>query len=108
MIFAQKLVGKIDTIQVPTLGSTVHQGEKGWALKVDSRAIDMLSPVDGKVIAINQEVINAPGTIHQDPYRSWLMKVETRRFSVDKRQLLSGSVAKKSRMEVDEVNSCQK
>ena len=63
-------------------------GEKGWALKVDSRAIDMLSPVDGKVIAINQEVINAPGTIHQDPYRSWLMKVETRRFSVDKRQLL--------------------
>ncbi len=93
--FAQRLVGKIDAIQVPPLGSTVCQGEKGWALKIDSKAIDMLSPVDGKVIAINQEVMNAPETINQDPYRSWLMKVETRTFSVDRRQLLSGAMAKK-------------
>jgi glycine cleavage system H lipoate-binding protein len=100
--FAQKLVGKIDAIQVPALGSTVYQGERGWALKVDSRAIDMLSPVDGKVIAVNEEVLRAPQTINQDPYRNWLMKVESPSFSVDKRQLLSGAMARRWMEEVRE------
>jgi hypothetical protein len=62
---------------------------------VDSKPIEMLSPVGGKVIAINEEVIHSPDTINQDPYKSWLMEVETPRFSVDKRQLLSGTMAKR-------------
>ncbi|MFB3886578.1 MAG: glycine cleavage system protein H [Thermodesulfobacteriota bacterium] len=93
--FAQKLVGKIDAIQVPNLGSKIKQGDKGWTLKVDSKAIDMLSPVDGKVIAINEELLHSPGNINKDPYESWLMKVETPKFSVDRKQLLSGTMAKK-------------
>ncbi len=100
--FAQKLVGKINAIQMPSLGSTIHQGDKGWTLEVDSKAIDMLSPVDGKVIAINEEILNSPGNINKDPYNSWLMEVETPRFSVDKRQLLSGTLAKKWIEEVKE------
>jgi len=100
--FAQKLVGKINAIQMPILGSTIHQGDKGWTLEVDSKAIDMLSPVDGKVIAINEEILNSPDHINKDPYNSWLMEVETPRFSVDKRQLLSGTMAKKWIEEVRE------
>ena len=68
--FAQKLVGKINTIQMPTLGSTIQQGDKGWTLKVDSKSIDMLSPVDGKVVAINEELIRSPENINKDPYNS--------------------------------------
>ncbi len=93
--FAQKLVGKINAIQMPNLGSTIHQGDKGWTLEVDSKALDMLSPVDGKVVAINEELVNSPENINKDPYNSWLMKVEAPRFSVDKKQLLSGTMAKK-------------
>jgi glycine cleavage system H protein len=93
--FAQKLVGKIDAIQVPSPGSTIRQGDKGWTLEVDSKAIDMLSPVEGKVIAINEELVHSPENINKDPYKSWLMKVETPRFSVDKKQLLSGTMAKR-------------
>lgn len=100
--FAQKLVGKIDEIRVPTLGSTLCQGDKGWALKIDSKIIDMLSPVDGKVIAINDEVVHSPETINKDPYHNWLMKVETPRFSVNKRNLLQGALAKKWIEEVKE------
>lgn len=93
--FAQKLVGKIDAIRVPALGSTLHQGEKGWTLEIDSKAIEMLSPVGGKVVAINEELIQSPEKINQDPYQNWLLEVETPRFSVDKRQLLSGTMAQK-------------
>jgi len=101
--FAQKLVGKIDAIQVPNQGSTLHQGDKGWTLEVDSKPIDMLSPVDGKVVAINEKLVNSPDNINKDPYNSWLMKVESPRFSANKKQLLSGVLARKWMEEVREI-----
>ncbi len=93
--FAQRLVGKINAIHVPGIGSTIHQGDKGWTLEVDSKTIDMLSPVDGKVVAINEKIVNSPENINKYPYVSWLMKVESPRFSVNKKQLLSGALARK-------------
>lgn len=100
--FAQKLVGKIDAIQVPAIGSTLRQGERGWAFKVDSKTLDMLSPVDGKVVAVNEELMKSPENISKDPYDHWLVKVETPRFSVNKRQLLQGTMAKRWIEEVRE------
>lgn len=100
--FAQKLVGKINAVQMPSLGSTLHQGDKGWALEVDAKAIDMLSPVGGRVVAINEDLLHSPQNINQDPYQNWLMKVEAPRFSVDKKQLLSGGMAKRWIEEVRE------
>lgn len=93
--FAQRLVGKINAIHVPDIGSTLHQGDKAWTLEVDSKTIDMLSPVDGKVIAINEKIVDSPENINKYPYVSWLMKVESPRFSVNKKQLLSGILAQK-------------
>jgi hypothetical protein len=62
----------------------------------------MLSPVGGRVVAINEKVIQSPGAINQDPYNNWLVEVEAPKFSVDKKQLLSGTMAKKWIEEVRE------
>jgi len=62
----------------------------------------MLSPVDGKVIAINEKIVNSPEDVNQSPYESWLMKVESPRFSANKKQLLSGALAAKWMEEVRE------
>ncbi|MDZ7260703.1 MAG: glycine cleavage system protein H [candidate division KSB1 bacterium] len=94
--FAQKLVGKIDTVHLPNIGSQVRQGEKGWTLEVDSRPIDMLSPVDGEVLSINEEVTHSPGAINRDPYgKGWLMKIRTPRILANSKSLLSGNLSKK-------------
>jgi glycine cleavage system H protein len=100
--FAQKLIGKINAIQVPGIGSTINQGDKGWTLEVDSKTIDMLSPVDGKVVAINEKIVSSPENINKYPYVSWLMEVESPRFSANKKQLVSGTLAKKWMEEVKE------
>jgi glycine cleavage system H protein len=100
--FAQKLVGKINAIQLPGIGSTIHQGDKGWTLEVDSKTIEMLSPVDGKVVAINEKILSSPENINKYPYVSWLMQVESPRFPVNKKQLLSGALAAKWMEEVKE------
>jgi glycine cleavage system H protein len=100
--FAQKLLGEINAIELPGIGSTINQGDKGWTLEVDSKTIDMLSPVDGKVVAINEKIVNSPESINKYPYMSWLMEVESPRFSVNKKQLLSGILAKRWMEEVRE------
>jgi hypothetical protein len=56
------------------ISSRVNQGDKGWTLDVDAKAIEMLSPVDGKVIAINEELVHSPENINKDPYKTWFMK----------------------------------
>jgi len=94
--FAQKLVGKIDSIQFPAIGSQVTQGEKGWSLQVGSKSIDMLSPVDGKIVEINESLLSSPDGISTDPYgQSWIAKVEAPKISSNLKNLLSGSLAGK-------------
>ena len=73
--FAQKLIGKVDAIELPAVGSRFAQGEKGWSLMVDSVPIPMLSPVDGEVVAVNHEVLRSPGILSRDPYGAgWLSR----------------------------------
>ncbi len=101
--FAQKLVGKIDAIKLPQVGSQVSQGEKAWSLQVGSKSIDMLSPVDGKILDINESLLNSPESIGKDPYgQSWLMKVQAPRVSANLKNLLSGGLARKWMEEVRE------
>ena len=99
--FAQKLVGRIDAITCPPIGSEVRQGEKGWTLLVNSKSIDMLSPVDGTIVDINESLLSSPERIGSDPYgESWLMKVQAPKFSSNLKSLLSGGTARKWMEEV--------
>jgi hemerythrin-like metal-binding protein len=94
--FAQKLVGKIDAIQFPKVGSQVTQGEKAWSLLAGAKSIDMLSPVDGDVLAINENMLTSPESISKDPYgQSWLMKVQAPKVSANLKNLLTGGLARK-------------
>jgi glycine cleavage system H protein len=102
--FAQKLVGKIDAIKFPQVGSQVTQGEKAWSLLVGSKMIDMLSPVDGKILDINESLLSSPESISKDPYgQSWLMKVQAPKISSNIKNLLSGGLARKWMEEVRET-----
>jgi glycine cleavage system H lipoate-binding protein len=93
--FAQKLLGKVDTIRLPGVGAKLAQGEQGWALAVQEKTIPMLSPVDGEVVAVNQEAIRNPDLLGQDPFeRGWLLKVRPARFTSNQRNLLSGQMAR--------------
>ncbi len=99
--FAQKLVGAVSAIRLPEVGSHIGQGEKGWSLVSESKSVDMLSPVDGVVVAVNDKVLASPDRINRDPYGDgWLLKVRAPRLTANVRQLLSGSLAKRWMEEV--------
>jgi glycine cleavage system H lipoate-binding protein len=92
--FARKLVGKVDAVELPPVGTRLEQGGKGWNLKVGAVPVSMLSPVNGEVVEVNKEVLRSPSILREDPYgRGWLLKVKSPRLGADTRNLLSGNLA---------------
>ena len=93
--FAQKLLGKPTDIQLPKVGSQIVQGEKGWKLQFNGQTIDALSPVNGKVVEVNEEILREPDLMNKDPYqKGWLLKVRPSNLRTDEKNLLSGVLAK--------------
>jgi glycine cleavage system H lipoate-binding protein len=90
--FAAKLVGPVEAVALPEVGAAVKQGERAWTLKVAGKMIDMLSPLDGTVKAINPA---AAAAIADDPYgKGWLFKVETPRLRANLKNLMTGALAR--------------
>ncbi|HSL23075.1 MAG TPA: glycine cleavage system protein H [Vicinamibacterales bacterium] len=93
--FAQQLVGPLVAIDLPAVGTVLEQGSRGWRLRADSKTVDMLSPVSGRVVAINNALLEDARAISADPYgRGWLMEVEAPRLVTNTKQLLSGRAAR--------------
>lgn len=92
--FARKLVGPLDGIELPPVGTEVRQGEPAWRLRADGQSFDVLSPVDGRVLAVNRDALDTPALVGDDPFgRGWLLQVEAPRYEANRRGLLSGSLA---------------
>ena len=92
--FAQKLIGQTDLIDLPRVGTLLEQGEKGWKLGRNSSSIDILSPVDGEVLAVNEKALSEPQIINRDPYgNGWLLKVRVSKMKSNMTNLLSGHLA---------------
>jgi glycine cleavage system H lipoate-binding protein len=91
--FANKLIGRIDQIKLPAVGTELRQGEKAWSIVADGKTVDMIAPVEGKVVAINAKAVE---NVNHDPYgQGWLLKVESPRLTTSFRNLLSGLLARK-------------
>lgn len=92
--FAQKLLGPITGVILPAIGAPLAQGELGWKVRVGGRAIPILSPVTGTVVAWNAEVLRSPGLVNSGPFdRGWLLEVRVPSPAVAMRNLLSGHLA---------------
>jgi glycine cleavage system H lipoate-binding protein len=73
--FAQKLLGEADAVRLPEVGASIEQGAPAWRLGVDGKDVDLLSPVDGVVVARNEKVLARPLVLNDDPYgEGWLLK----------------------------------
>jgi glycine cleavage system H lipoate-binding protein len=93
--FAAKLIGEAEAVNLPQRGQWVRQGQKVWSFRVNGELVEMVSPIEGTVSDINDEVVRHPETLTADPYgNSWLMKVESPDAKTNFRNLLSGTMAR--------------
>jgi glycine cleavage system H lipoate-binding protein len=102
--FAQKLLGEADTVRLPEVGAGLEQGAPGWHLRVDGKDVDLLSPVDGIVLARNEKVLAKPALLNDDPYGDgWLLKVKPTREKPNLVGLLHGDLAREWMREAEDT-----
>jgi glycine cleavage system H lipoate-binding protein len=91
--FAANLVGRVQQISVVGEQRWVRQGQKLMTL-TDCETIELLSPLEGVVAAINPEVIKDPGLAVHDPYgEGWVCQVRSPEMETNQRNLMHGPLA---------------
>ncbi|MBO6157865.1 MAG: glycine cleavage system protein GcvH [Firmicutes bacterium] len=74
--FAQSELSDLVFVNLPEVGDEVEAGETFADVESVKAASDVYSPVTGTVAEINEELLDAPEKINEDPYGAWLIKVE--------------------------------
>lgn len=73
--FAQKEMGNITYVDLPEVDDEVEAGEDFGALESVKAASDLICPVSGTVIEVNEALEDEPELINQDAYENWIIKV---------------------------------
>ncbi len=93
--FASRLFGKIVHLTLPQRGQWVRQGQKIVSMERDGNTYEMLSPIEGTITDVNDEVLKQPDLARGDPYgEGWLLKVNAPDPKTCFRNLLGGSLAR--------------
>lgn len=74
--YAQNMLGGIVYVELPEEDDEVEKGESFVTIESVKAATDVLSPVDGTVVAINEDLEDAPEALNESPYESWIVKIE--------------------------------
>jgi glycine cleavage system H protein len=93
--YAQDSLGELVHYEAPDVGSTVSKDASYGEVESVKAVSDLISPLSGEVLEVNQKVVDAPETVNEDPYGDgWLIRI--RMSSTDERdQLLSAAEYKK-------------
>ncbi len=74
--FAAEQLGNVVYVDMPEADDDVTAGEEFGAIESVKAASDLFSPVSGAVIEINEELIDNPRLVNEDPEKNWIIKVE--------------------------------
>lgn len=74
--FAQDALGDIVFVNLPQPGDPVSAGEPLGDVESVKAVSDVISPVSGVVLEINEELLDNPALVNENPYEAWLVKVE--------------------------------
>jgi glycine cleavage system H protein len=74
--YAQDALGELVHYEPPEAGATVKQGESYGEVESVKAVSEIIAPLTGEVIEVNQTVIDAPETVNEDPYGAgWLIRI---------------------------------
>ena len=73
--FAQNALGDLVFINLPEVGDQVVSGEVFTDVESVKAVSDIYSPVTGEIAEINEELLDQPALINEDPYAAWMVRV---------------------------------
>lgn len=74
--YAQEQLGNVVYVDVPSEGDEVEAGKEFGAVESVKAASDIISPVSGEVVQVNENLEDQPELINQDAFENWIIKVQ--------------------------------
>ena len=74
--FAQSELGDVVFVNLPEVGDDTTAGEAFGDVESVKAVSDLVCPVTGTVCEVNEELLDAPEKLNEDPYGTWIIKVE--------------------------------
>ena len=74
--YAQHALGNVVYVDMPEVDDDVEAGEDFGAVESVKAASDLISPVSGTVVEVNEALEDAPELLNQDAFENWIIKVQ--------------------------------
>jgi len=74
--YAQDSLGEIVFVELPEEDDELVAGEELGAIESVKAASDIMSPVSGTIVEVNEELEDAPELLNEDAFGNWIVKVE--------------------------------
>jgi glycine cleavage system H protein len=74
--YAQHELGNVVYVDMPDVDDDVTAGEDFGAVESVKAASDLISPVSGTVVEVNEALNDNPELVNSDPYENWIIKVQ--------------------------------
>ncbi len=74
--YAQHALGDIVYVDMPEVGDEMTAGDVFGAVESVKAASDLICPVSGEVVAVNDELEDAPEKVNADAFENWIIKVK--------------------------------
>lgn len=74
--YAQKQLGEVLFVEMPEVGDKIQKGEEFGVVESSKVASDLIAPISGEVLEMNEKLEDEPEYINEDPYDGWIVKVK--------------------------------
>jgi glycine cleavage system H protein len=75
--FAQDSLGELVHFEAPTAGTTIALGTSYGEVESVKAVSDVIAPLSGEILEVNEGVVDAPELVNDDPYgRGWLVRIK--------------------------------
>ncbi|WP_337627991.1 glycine cleavage system protein GcvH [Prevotella sp.] len=74
--YAQNALGNVVYVDLPEVDDEVEADEDFGAVESVKAASDLISPVTGTVVEVNEALEDKPELINEDPFENWIIKVQ--------------------------------
>lgn len=74
--FAQAQLGSVVFVDLPEVGNRVTKEQEFGAVESVKAASELISPISGEIIQVNEDLIGEPELVNADAYSAWMIKVQ--------------------------------
>lgn len=74
--YAQDQLGDVVFVEAPEVGDELSKGDEFGTIESVKAVSELYLPVSGEVVAVNEDLEDAPELVNEDPYKNWLVEIK--------------------------------